>query len=56
MAVTMISQFEATTDQYDEIERKLDVENNPPDGLIIHTAAKVGDKMRVIRSRSRVPA
>ena len=48
MAVTMISQFPATTDQYDEVERRLDLDNNSPDGLIIHTAARVGDEIRVI--------
>ena len=45
MAVTMISQFQATTDQYDEVERRLDLDNNKPDGLLIHTAADIGDGM-----------
>jgi hypothetical protein len=40
--------FQATTEQYDEVERNVDVENNPPDGLIIHTAAADGQTMRVV--------
>ena len=48
MAVTMVSQFPAATDEYDEVNSKLDLDNNPPDGLIIHTAAQVGDEIRVI--------
>jgi hypothetical protein len=32
----------------DEVETKLDLDNNPPDGLLIHTAAAVGDGIRVI--------
>ena len=49
MAITMRMEFPATTEQYDEVERRLDLENNPPDGLIIHTAAAVGEgMMRVV--------
>jgi hypothetical protein len=28
------------TDNYDEVSRRLDVDSNPPDGLIAHTAGK----------------
>ena len=42
MAVTMTLDFPGTTDQYDQVNQKLDVKNNPPDGLIIHTCADVG--------------
>jgi alcohol dehydrogenase class IV len=45
MAITMRIEFPATTEQYDEVDRRLDLENNPPDGLIIHTAAEVGEGM-----------
>jgi len=49
MAVLMAIEFEATKDQYDEVDKKLDVEANPPDGLIVHTAEDLGDgKMRVV--------
>jgi hypothetical protein len=49
MAVLMTIEFEATKDQYDEVDKKLDVENNPPDGLLIHTAEDLGGgKMRVV--------
>ena len=48
MAVTMTLEFPGTTDQYDEVNKKLDVENNPPDGLIIHTCAAIGDNLRIV--------
>ena len=48
MAVTMTQQFPATTDQYDEVNAKMDVENDPPNGLIVHTAARVGDDIRIV--------
>jgi hypothetical protein len=44
----MTLEFPGTTDQYDEVNRKLDVENNPPDGLIVHTCAQVGDNLRIV--------
>ena len=48
MAVTMEVEFEGTPEDYDKVNEILDVKNNPPDGMIIHTGAKAGDKMRVI--------
>jgi hypothetical protein len=48
MAVTMITTFDATPEEYDQVNDKLDVENNPPDGFIIHTGAEVDGKIRVI--------
>ena len=48
MAITMTIEFPATPEQYDSVNEKIDVEANPPDGLIIHTAAQVGDNMRVV--------
>jgi quinol monooxygenase YgiN len=49
MAVLMTIEFEASKDQYDEVNQKLDVESNPPDGLLIHAAEDVGGgKMRVV--------
>jgi len=48
MAITMTSEFPATPEQYDRVNEKIGVQANPPDGLIIHTAAQVGDNMRVV--------
>ena len=48
MAITMTIEFPATPEQYDSVEEKIEVGTNPPDGLIIHTAAQVGDNMRVV--------
>jgi hypothetical protein len=49
MAVLMIQEFDGTTDQYDEIDAKLDHQSNPIEGLIIHTAMDLGGgKMRVV--------
>src|SRR4029450_12781313 len=49
MAVRMTLELPGTTtDQYDQVNEKMDVENNPPDGLIIHTCAKAGDGLRLV--------
>jgi len=49
MAVTMEVEFEGTPEDYDKVNEILDVKNNPPEGMIVHTGAQVGDnKMRVI--------
>jgi hypothetical protein len=49
MAVIVTQEFEATSDQYDDVNGKIDPENNPPDGLIVHTAADAGGgKMRIV--------
>jgi quinol monooxygenase YgiN len=48
MAVTVTQNLEANMDQYDQINEKLNAAGNPPDGLIIHTAAEVGGRMRVV--------
>ncbi|HEV2773836.1 MAG TPA: hypothetical protein VGV57_13595, partial [Thermoleophilaceae bacterium] len=39
---------EVTTEDYDAVNRRLDMENNPPDGLLSHAAAPIeGGGMRV---------
>ena len=48
MAVGVIQEFPATREQYDAVTAKLDTENNPPEGLILHTGAEVAGGMRVI--------
>ncbi len=43
MAIAFIQEWKDSdpgTDNYDAISAKLDVKNNPPDGLIAHTAGR----------------
>jgi hypothetical protein len=42
MAVLVIQEFPATIEQYDQVTEKIDAENNPPDGLILHSGADMG--------------
>jgi len=49
MAVLMTIEFDSTSEQYDEVNEKLDVDSNPPDGLLIHTAEDAGGgRIRVV--------
>jgi hypothetical protein len=49
MAIRMTQEFPSTTDQYDQVNEKLDVENNWPDGLIVHSASDAGGgNMKVV--------
>jgi hypothetical protein len=49
MAVVVIQEFEGTLEEYDQVSEKLDAENNPPAGLIVHTGADVGGgKLKVV--------
>ena len=48
MAITMQISIPSTPEQYDQVNDEIDIENNWPDGLIVHTAAQVGDGMRII--------
>ena len=48
MAVLMTTEFQATADQYDQVQKALDIANNPPDGWIAHTAQDLGDKIKVV--------
>ena len=48
MAVLMTTEFEATAEQYDAVDKALDGSNNPPDGLIAHSAQDLGGKLRVV--------
>ena len=45
--VRITSPREITYDIYQQVNAKLDVENNPPDGLIIHTASEVDGKLKL---------
>ncbi len=42
MAVYVIMEAEASLENYDKVGEKLDVENNPPAGLILHATADIG--------------
>ena len=49
MAVLMTMEFEATTDQYDAADKAVNAKEDPPDGLIAHTAQDLGNgKIRVV--------
>ncbi len=48
MAILMSMEFPATTEQYDQINKTLDVENNLPDGLIVHSVEDLGGSMRAV--------
>ena len=43
MAVIMTLEFPATVEQYDAVNEKLDGENNPIEGMILHTGVVSGD-------------
>lgn len=48
MAVAVIIDFEASVEDYDAVNEKLDTRSNPPAGLIVHTGSVVDSGMRVI--------
>ena len=41
MAGLMTQDIPATPDQYDQVNQKMGVTDNPPDGLLIHTARRL---------------
>ena len=46
MAVRITLEFEATADQYDQVNEKIG--DDPPDGLIVHSAVDKGGTMKVV--------
>jgi hypothetical protein len=49
MAVVLVQEGEMmSTELYDEVEAKLDAHDNPPDGLIVHTAGQAGEMFRIV--------
>jgi hypothetical protein len=48
LAVIMELEVPATSDQYDAIDKALDVKSNPPDGFIAHSAQDTGGTMRIV--------
>ena len=48
MAIGLLQEFEASADEYNQINEKVDPKGNPPDGLIMHCGGAIdGDKIRV---------
>jgi hypothetical protein len=48
MAVAVIQTFQATMEQYEAVNAKLNAQSDPPAGLIIHTATQLDDGMKAI--------
>jgi hypothetical protein len=47
MAVLMEMEIEASADQYDQIDKAVDVQGNPPDGFIAHSCEDAGGKLLI---------
>jgi heme-degrading monooxygenase HmoA len=43
MPVGLLQEFDATAEMYEAVSKKMDIENNPPDGMIFHTAGQAED-------------
>jgi hypothetical protein len=49
MAVLMEMEFEATPEQYEAVDKAVDARENPPGGMIAHSAQDVGGgRMRIV--------
>ena len=48
MAVFMEMELPVTPDQYDAVEAAMNPQENPPDGLIAHTARLDGDTLKIL--------
>jgi hypothetical protein len=49
MPVVVITTFDATREQYDAVNAKLNAESDPPQGGLVHTGGQLSDgRMRVI--------
>src|SRR3954464_9845429 len=46
--VRITSPREVTYDIYQQVTAKMDVENDPPDGLILHSASEVDGKLKIV--------
>lgn len=46
--VRITSPREVTYEIYERVEAKVDAANNPPDGLIIHTACVVDGSLKIV--------
>lgn len=48
MAVLMELEVPATADQYDAIDKAVDIRGDPPEGFIAHSAQDAGGNMRIV--------
>jgi hypothetical protein len=48
MAVVIQMDIEATVEQYDEVNAKIDPAGNPPDGLILHAGSVTDSGIHVV--------
>ena len=52
MTVAYIREFDVgadrTTSNYDEVQRRMGLDENPPEGLIVHAAGFTGSKFRML--------
>jgi hypothetical protein len=48
MAVFMEMDLPVTPDEYDAVEAAMNPQENPPDGLIAHTARLDGDTLKIL--------
>jgi hypothetical protein len=46
--VRILSPREVTYEIYQKVGEKMDVANNPPDGLLLHTASEVDGKLKIV--------
>lgn len=46
--VRMVSPRDVTYDIYKQVEAKIGVENDPPEGLIVHTASEVDGQLKIV--------
>jgi hypothetical protein len=47
-SVRMFSPRDVTYEIYKQVEAKIGVANDPPDGLIVHTASEVDGQLRIV--------
>ena len=47
MPIGLIQDFDGDATLYDAVLSKLDIENNPPAGMLVHTAGEVNGRWRI---------
>jgi len=48
MPIALIQDFDGDATLYDAVLSKLDIENNPPAGMLVHTAGEVNGRWRIV--------
>ena len=46
--VRIVSPRDVTLEIYQQVREKMDADNNPPEGLILHTASEVDGKLKIV--------